>query len=382
MPEQIIYFEEDASQAQPVIEFFEAEGSDVLHFTELPDGGVAQLSEMFDEPPFLLLMDINVQQHCGFDLCLSLKEFALFQSVPVLFISDSEGEEHILQAYEVGAFDYLTKPVQLKSLAAKCSTLRQFHQQAKALQSQISISEQMAFDAMVTSSDLGNIIRFHENVAEMKSIEALGHAVLKEMSACGISSSIMFGFGTEHYLYFSDDQKDYLLEQKVYKMLRKQGRVYSWKNRTLFNYDSFSVLARSMPVEDELRYGALKDHICMLLNGVEPRFNSIVNEKKLKRSQDDIRYMANTIARLAMDMQSSNQALSAQFEKVITDMEVDISEDLSNLNLMSHEEAALMDHVKQALADASSIFNTEKEKEAAMAEVLLNMVEQLEKKSG
>lgn len=382
MHETIIYFEEDVTEAQSIIDFFSDEQCFVMHYTELPEGGLNELAMTFNEPPFLLLMDINVQQHCGFDLCSSLKDTDPFKSVPVFFISHQDEQELILQAYEVGAFDYLAKPVHIKTLQAKYNTLKSFREQHKALQSQVSVSEQMAFDAMVASSDLGNILRFHEKIAEIGELSMLGQAVLSYLTQTGISASIMFGLGSNKPVYLSDDGGDNLLEQKVFQTLGKQGRVYSWKNRTLFNYDTFSVLVRAMPIEDEVRYGTLKDQLCMLLNGVETRLKGIINESKLKRSEENVRFIAQTVANMAMDMQQSNRVLSAKFAKVIQEMEVDISEDLSNLSLLQHEEENLMAHIKQALDEASYIFNTEKEKDSAMAEMLLHMLEQLENPDG
>lgn len=378
MQDLVIYFEEDVEQTHDVIEFFSQQDLLVLHYSALPEGGVNQLNNEIATAPFIVLMDINVQEHCGFDLCAQLKQQSLFSSVPILFLSESDGEKHVLMAYEAGAFDYLVKPLHISSLKAKCNALKELREQHYALQSQVDVSEQMAFDAMIASSDLGNILRYHDKIAEHETLDALALSVIEFLGTTGISASIMYGVNTDNPIYFSDDGNEYILEQKVYQTLSKQGRIYSWKNRTLYNYDTFSVLIRTMPIDDEAKYGTLKDQLSMLLNGVEVRVKGIINESKLKRSEENVRYLAHTIGKMALDMQNSNRELSSQFERLITEMEVDLCEDLANLSLLAHEEQKVMTHIKEALANASDIFETEKQKEAAMAEVLLHLVEQLD----
>ncbi|MCJ8270407.1 MAG: response regulator, partial [Psychrosphaera sp.] len=339
-----------------VVEFLEMEKYEGLHFTTMPRGGLEEMIDLVKVPPFVVLMDVRLDSDNGFDICHLFKHHTFFADVPVVFMSGLIGEDDILLAYEAGAYDYLPKPVTLKTLSAKCKLIRKFTHHTADLKSQVSSIESVAMDAMTTSSELGGILRFHEKIADVNQLQMLAEALVGQLATFGVSVSVMFSSIDEQVVYHSDDGQVYELEKQVFKMLKNQGRIYSWSNRTLFNYNGFSVLVRSMPIEDEDRVGNLKDQICLLLNGVEGRVRGIINELQLQNSEGNIRMIGKTIGKLVLDIQTSNLALSEQFEKVINDLEVDFNEEISNLNLLQSEEGILMGLIKSASNNACNIF--------------------------
>ena len=64
----------------------------------------------------LAILDVNLPDGDGFRFCKWLKEK---KQVPVLFVSARDLEEDILNGYELGADDYVTKPFSMKILLKK-----------------------------------------------------------------------------------------------------------------------------------------------------------------------------------------------------------------------------------------------------------------------
>ena len=64
----------------------------------------------------LILLDINLDNESGFDLCKTLR---LEYSIPILFISARLSDDDILMALNIGGDDYITKPYSLSVLLAK-----------------------------------------------------------------------------------------------------------------------------------------------------------------------------------------------------------------------------------------------------------------------
>lgn len=64
----------------------------------------------------LLLLDINLGDHSGFDLCKKLRQTL---SIPILFISACSDDDNILTALNIGGDDYISKPFKLNILLAK-----------------------------------------------------------------------------------------------------------------------------------------------------------------------------------------------------------------------------------------------------------------------
>ena len=68
----------------------------------------------------LILLDINLPDGTGFDVCKSLREFS---SIPVIFASARTAEDDRIRGLELGGDDYLPKPYSLRVLLAHIHAL-------------------------------------------------------------------------------------------------------------------------------------------------------------------------------------------------------------------------------------------------------------------
>ena len=377
MLEKILYFEDDSNLANLVSEILREANFEVVHFSALPSGGIDELVSEVKVQPFLVLMDVRLENQSGFDVCKLLKQDSFFSQVPVIFVSGLIEEHEILQAYDVGAYDYVTKPINFRTLKAKIDAIRRFNEQTRQLQEQVSNTEMVAFDAMTTSSELGEIIRFHDKISKMSDLKKVAKSLVQQIGCFGVSSSVCFKCAKGEVVYCSDDGKEYEIEKALFEILKSQGRIYSWNNRAIFNYDRFSVLVRAMPVDDDKREGILRDQICLLLNGVESRVHGIDNEIELKENQDNIRLIAQTIGKMVVDLQASTMGLSERFEKIVHDLEDDVTDDFARLNLLQDEEKVVMEHIHGATDQALSLFEQARAKDAGYTKVLIELLEQL-----
>jgi diguanylate cyclase (GGDEF)-like protein len=64
------------------------------------------------DPPTLILLDINMPEMNGYEVCQKLKASEASSQIPVIFISALERLENKVQAFELGGVDYITKPFQ------------------------------------------------------------------------------------------------------------------------------------------------------------------------------------------------------------------------------------------------------------------------------
>lgn len=61
----------------------------------------------------LLLLDVNLGDMTGFDVCERLKDSPKFHNISVIFVTVKTTPEDVARAYELGAVDYITKPYSL-----------------------------------------------------------------------------------------------------------------------------------------------------------------------------------------------------------------------------------------------------------------------------
>jgi len=78
-------------------------------------------------PPDLILLDINMPEMNGFDVCTRLKADGKLASIPVLFLSALDQTNDKVHAFRSGGVDYITKPFQLEEVRARVETHLQLH---------------------------------------------------------------------------------------------------------------------------------------------------------------------------------------------------------------------------------------------------------------
>ena len=93
-------------------------GSQGFHIAEAPDGRTAEHAIARD--PDLVLLDLGLTDTSGHDLLRRWRAAA--RETPVIILSSRTDEAGIVEALELGADDYVTKPFGMKELLARIRT--------------------------------------------------------------------------------------------------------------------------------------------------------------------------------------------------------------------------------------------------------------------
>ncbi len=80
------------------------------------DSGVKALEEVAAEKPDLILLDILMPGIDGFEVLSRLKADWNTKDIPVIILSALNSNKDIVRAYEMGAKDYITKPIIMEKL--------------------------------------------------------------------------------------------------------------------------------------------------------------------------------------------------------------------------------------------------------------------------
>ena len=88
-------------------------------------------------PPDLILLDIMMPEMDGFEVCRALKEDYTTRHIPIIFATASIDPKDELRGLEMGAVDYITKPVSPPVVLARVRTHLALHDQNQELERKV-----------------------------------------------------------------------------------------------------------------------------------------------------------------------------------------------------------------------------------------------------
>jgi two-component system, sensor histidine kinase and response regulator len=106
-------------------------------------------------PPDLILMDIQMPEMNGFEVCRRLKDSPVTREIPVIFISALDAIDDKLRAFEVGGVDYITKPFQITEVFARVEAQLTLVNQRRRIEAMLAQKDEFLH---VVSHDLKNPI--------------------------------------------------------------------------------------------------------------------------------------------------------------------------------------------------------------------------------
>ena len=95
--------------------------------------GRMALQGVHRDPPSLILLDINMPEMNGYEVCQKLKASEASAQIPIIFISALEQLENKVLAFELGGVDYITKPFQEQEVLMRVKNQLLIQQQRQQL---------------------------------------------------------------------------------------------------------------------------------------------------------------------------------------------------------------------------------------------------------
>lgn len=96
--------------------------------------------------PHLILLDVLMPRVDGFETCRRLKLDDTTKFIPVIFMTALTSSEDKVKGFEVGAVDYITKPIQREELLARIINHLRIQALTQQLQQQNQILQQQALE--------------------------------------------------------------------------------------------------------------------------------------------------------------------------------------------------------------------------------------------
>jgi len=118
----------------------------------VPSGRLA-LQAALSRPPDLVLLDINMPEMNGYEVCRAFKEHPALKDIPIIFISALNDTENIIAAFDAGGVDFVVKPFQFREVRARVDAhlrIRQLQRELEAANAQLaeSLGQQRALELL------------------------------------------------------------------------------------------------------------------------------------------------------------------------------------------------------------------------------------------
>ena len=134
---KVLVVDPDAQARREIKPACEQDGYQVFE----ADSGAEALRQVEHARPNIILLEVTLPDGAGFDICRELRK--MDPVVPVIMMSSRSDEIDVVVALEIGADDYVTKPLRLRELVARMTAhlRRSRFESAEAMRSRLEFRE-------------------------------------------------------------------------------------------------------------------------------------------------------------------------------------------------------------------------------------------------
>jgi diguanylate cyclase (GGDEF)-like protein len=113
--QKVLLVDDSAIMHMAIRELLDGESLE-FHSAHSGESGLAMASTL---KPDVILLDIEMPEPDGFEVCRRLKWDAELRHIPVIFLTAHDSTEHKVKGLDLGAIDYITKPCNVAELQAR-----------------------------------------------------------------------------------------------------------------------------------------------------------------------------------------------------------------------------------------------------------------------
>lgn len=232
------------------------------------------LQQVVELKPQLILLDINMPEMDGYEVCRRLKEDFDTQDIPVMFLSGLTTLEDRMAAYDAGGEDFMAKPLEFALLGAKLEAMSRHRQQREALAQQASYATATAMTAMSNAAEMGQVVQFARKVMLCGDMTCLAKELLEVSDSYGLSAAVALR-NQSGTLEMNQQGELSAMESGVLQLIATCGRIVAMGQRAAFNYGGVTLMIRNMPLEDEERLGRLRDYLAAVAELAAARLETL-----------------------------------------------------------------------------------------------------------
>lgn len=324
------------------------------------------------EQPDIILLDIELPDMTGYEICDHLKRNSSTREIPICFFSSKESLREKMIGYESGADDYLTKSTPIDEVKLRLNLLAKRHEEEIAKTQLAYVAAEVAKEALTSTSEMGQAMQFIEHCMAASNYEQIAHHFFKLSLGLNVKTVLLMetpiGFDC-----FSSDGEVKPLEREVIARLKTDKRFTDFGTRTQINYPKISLLIKNMPMDDRERYGRYKDLFPAVLGAMNAKIQSL--ESKFMMS-DQLNTLGSSFEEINTALTELSQVIEESQKKGLNLMRKllhDMTLELPSMGLDDDQEVFLLDKVDRAIEDASQNMDIQENVQIVFQQILLKL---------
>ncbi len=323
--------------------------------------GPAGIEMVASENPDLILLDVEMPEMSGFEVCQKIKSSSgAEKDTPIIFISSLSSTSERLHGLEVGAEDFIVKPFEPEMLRAKLTKLTAYRKERDGLKQQVDDANKAAYQAMSGTSEFGTAIRFVERSHSIGTYELLAAQFFKATDQFGLSCSLMITT-EDGVLFFTGSKTNPVvspLEQELITMLSTAERFNDFGKRTQINYPNISLLVKNMPSDEPDRYGRYKDLLPFMIEVANATVRSLNIEAQLINQSRNLGKSFDIVKQTLMQLTEALQENQESVATIMNNMLMELDEVVPGLGLDDDQETYLIKRIDSAVTEANDVLDS------------------------
>jgi len=313
MEKKLIFIVDDEPDFSDMIQ--EVLDDDYDTFTFATGGEV--LEKINTITPNIVLLDVGLPDIDGYQVCKEIKKNDFDDHISVMFLSGRDSLEERLSGYNVGADDYLVKPIDINELLSKVRTISKFQQSKENLKAQEKISRDMAFQAMGEASQYGAVLQFFKQASTCETNLEIAQAIIDICTNFSLKCSVQIRKGVPLSLRSIGGECS-PIEDQLFEVLSSRSRVYNFNQRYMFNDRHVSILITNMPIADEVLSGRLNDLMATIIEAAE---SAIINLARFDGLKGLLEATQSTVTTVSETYSRNKDKTMSLMDNMISSME-------------------------------------------------------------
>ena len=302
------------------------------------------LARLSTAKPDMFLLDVSLPGMDGYTFCRQLKDDAAFHRIPVTFVSSHDTIDARVLGYDAGGEDFIVKPFEPEEVLRKLKVAQNIVQQQSSLAEQVEAAEYLSSLVMASMDETGILLQFMSKLIAWESTQEIAEGLLELLQRYRLDGVVQTRMvqGTQT---LSAAGTNLPLEISVIDHVRKLGRIFEFRKRSVHNFERVTLMVNDLPLSDPEYCGRLRDHLSVAAQSVDSRLKAIETDEANRRSQAGILLALESVSETIMALHDAHQRDSAESATLMISLQESLVNSFFRLGLTEGQESFLQNMV-------------------------------------